>query len=192
MHNFTEIIGLPIYDLNTELNDMLMSKRISWGDIGQICLNSVEENSNDVWLGVGSLIYDWEKSYIEVSETGENRTIVPEREVTIHCSDFKFLCNQFKGTLFEEVYIALTNKFQIGRVRIMKSESKTCLSWHTDETPRVHYPIKTQPGCFMVIDTEVFHLPQNTWWYTNTVPHHTAFNASLESRIHLVTEIIKK
>jgi hypothetical protein len=192
MRNFTEISGLPIYDLNSELTNMILSNKITWNNKTQICLNNVEENSDDVWLGIGSLTHDWDNSYIEVSDTGENRRVVPERKKKMHCYDFKYLCNQFKGTLFDEVYHELAKKFHVGRVRLMKSESKTCLSWHTDETPRVHYPIKTQPGCFMVIDNEIFHLPQNTWWHTNTIPLHTAFNASLETRIHLVAEIIEK
>jgi hypothetical protein len=72
----------------------------------------------------------------------------------------------------------------------MKSKPKTCLSWHVDTTPRIHFPIKTQDGCFMVIDNEVQHLTKNTWWWTNTVAPHTAFNASKEDRIHLVAVVL--
>jgi hypothetical protein len=60
----------------------------------------------------------------------------------------------------------------------MKSEPKTCLSWHVDFSTRIHYPMKTQEGCFMVIADEVCHLTENTWWWTDTVLPHTAFNAS--------------
>lgn len=189
MSNFTQLTDLPIHDLYSELKKILLTKTISWEKGNQICLNHVEENSTDVYLGVGSLTHDWDKSYNVVSDTGEVKTIVPEREKKLHGYDFKYLCKQFQNTLFEEVYFALDNKYQLGRVRLMKSESKTCLSWHVDATPRVHYPIKTQQGCFMIIEDEVMHLPKNTWWYTNTLPYHTAFNASLESRIHLVAEI---
>ena len=59
-----------------------------------------------------------------------------------------------------------------------------------DSTPRVHYAIKTQEGAFMVIEDEVMHMPQSTWWWTNTLVNHTAFNASMADRIHLVATII--
>ena len=74
----------------------------------------------------------------------------------------------------------------------MQAAPKTCLSWHVDRTTRLHYPIKTQTGCFMVIEDELFHLVENEWCMTNTIARHTAFNASLESRIHLVATIIKE
>jgi hypothetical protein len=72
----------------------------------------------------------------------------------------------------------------------MASKPKTCLSWHTDSSKRLHYPLKTQEGCFMVIEDEVFHIPKNQWWLTDTVLPHTAFNSSKELRIHLVASIL--
>lgn len=188
MHNFVKLSGLPVYDLYTELNNMILANSIKWGNGNQICLNSIEDNSDDVYTGVGSLTHDWDNSQI-ITETGEKKRVLKEREKRLHETDFKFLCNQFKGTLFEDVYYSLSSRYKLGRVRLMKSESKTCLSWHTDSTARIHYPIKTQTGCFMIIENEIMHLPQNTWWYTNTIPYHTAFNASLESRIHLVAVV---
>jgi hypothetical protein len=190
MTNFTELKNLPIYNLHDELNKMIHDQKINWNTGNQVCLNHIDRDSDDVYLGAGSLIYDWDKSYISTSSTGEQTYIVPKREKQLDSSDFKFLCNQFKNTLFEDVYNELSMKFKIGRVRLMKTNSKNCFSWHTDATARIHYPIKTQVGCFMVIDNEVMHLPQNTWWYTNTLLYHTAFNASLESRIHLVSEML--
>jgi hypothetical protein len=41
----------------------------------------------------------------------------------------------------------------------------------------------------MVIDNEVKHLGQDKWWMADTSKPHTAFNASRESRIHLVAVI---
>jgi hypothetical protein len=73
----------------------------------------------------------------------------------------------------------------------MKSLPKTCLSWHVDDTKRIHYPIKTQEGCFMIIEEEIKHLPQHTWWLTNTLVKHTAMNASLEDRVHLVVTLLE-
>jgi hypothetical protein len=42
----------------------------------------------------------------------------------------------------------------------------------------------------MIIEDEVKHLPANTWWLTNTLVKHTALNASMEDRIHLVASLI--
>jgi hypothetical protein len=42
----------------------------------------------------------------------------------------------------------------------------------------------------MVIEDEVKFLPENTWWKTNTLKPHTAFNASKENRIHLVAVLL--
>lgn len=191
MKNFKIIDNLPIYDLYTELNKLVDSNIINWSsDNTQICLNTVTENSDDYSIGTGSLIYDWDRSSEEIDEFGNKKTILVKFENPYVESDFKFLRNQFKGTLFEHVYCELEKVYNIGRVRIMKSKSKTCLTWHKDDTPRVHYPIKTQRGCFMVIEDEIMHLEQNTWYWTDTIVKHTAFNSSLEDRIHLVVTIL--
>ncbi len=72
----------------------------------------------------------------------------------------------------------------------MRSKPKTCLSWHCDTSKRIHLPIRTQPGCMMVIQDEVLHLEQGQWYMTNTIPEHTAFNASKADRIHLIAVIL--
>jgi hypothetical protein len=42
----------------------------------------------------------------------------------------------------------------------------------------------------MVIEDEVLHMPENTWWLTQTEHYkHTAFNASTTNRIHLVAVV---
>ena len=38
----------------------------------------------------------------------------------------------------------------------------------------------------MVIEDEVKHMPENTTWLTDTTFHHTAFNASMHPRVHIV------
>jgi hypothetical protein len=191
MIRFRQLDNLPVYDLYTELNKLLDNNIINWpSSHAQICLNTVTENSDDYSMGTGSLIYDWNQSYDEIDEFGNKKTVLVKFENPYVESDFKFLCNQFKGTLFENVYYALEKVYNIGRVRIMKSKSKTCLTWHKDDTPRVHYPIKTQRGCFMVIEDEILHLEQNKWYWTDTLVKHTAFNSSLEDRIHLVVTIL--
>jgi hypothetical protein len=42
----------------------------------------------------------------------------------------------------------------------------------------------------MIIEDEVKHMNENTWWMTNTVLYHSAFNGSKEDRIHLVAVVL--
>lgn len=190
--NFKELDDLPLYDLYNEFQQLMNDNKIEWYKSNktyikdQICLNSTTNNPDNIHLGRGSLIWDW-----DASETGtDGLLVVKKRNDILKESDFVCLCSSFKGSLFEDVYSKLEKKYVLGRVRIMKSDPKTCLSWHKDYHPRVHYPMKTQEGCFMIIEEEVKHLPQNTWWYTNTTVKHTAMNASKEDRLHLVATIL--
>jgi len=188
MKHFTELNDLPIFDLLSEINRL----NIEWPHGNQICLNTVIGREDDYVFGNGSLLWDWDNQQIEIDEHGMERSVVPKKVDPYAESDFNILCSIFVGTLFETVYHALEQKYNLGRVRLMRSSSKTCLSWHTDEHPRVHYPIKTQDGCLMIVEDEVIHLPKNTWWWSNTLLKHTAVNASMEDRVHLVATIISE
>lgn len=190
MSNFIKLDNLPVHDLYNEFQQLMSIGQIDWykqfdGTYvnDQICINSTVGNEDNIFLGRGSLTWDWDNSYHD--ETG--KLIVPLREIPMKEPDFTVLCNQFKGTLFEDVYNALTSQYNIGRIRIMNSRPKTCLTWHMDNTKRIHYPMKTQEGCLMVIEDEVKHLEQNTWYLTETHKRkHTALNSSKEERLHLV------
>jgi hypothetical protein len=187
MKHFKILNDLPIYDLYTELTNLLNLGKIRWSEISndQICLNSTKDDPDNILLGRGSLIWDWDNSYTE-----NGKMVINKRPIPLAEEDFTVLCTPFKNTKFELVYNSLAEKYHLGRVRIMNSKTKTCLTWHTDTSPRVHYPIKTQEGCLMVIDDEVQYLEKNTWWWTNTLVPHTAFNGSKEERMHLVAVIL--
>ena len=184
--NFVALTDLPTPDLMSEF----VKLNIQWPDGNQICLNTVVGYESDYEFGCGSLSWDWANQYAEIDEDGSERIIVPKRPDPYQEDDFNILCTQFVGTLFEDVYKALDQRYHLGRVRLMRSMSRSCLSWHIDDHPRVHYPIKTQEGCLMVIENESYQLPNNTWWWTNTLLNHTAVNASMEDRIHLVATIV--
>jgi hypothetical protein len=190
MSNFKKLVDLPVYDLYPELNELLHNKTLHWGIYNQICLNTTEDRPDDFLFGVGSLTHDWTKSETIVDQFGNERIEVPKFETPYTEEQFTNLCSQFKNTLFELVFNELTSKYKIGRIRLMKSKPKTCLSWHVDSNIRIHYPIKTQEGCFMIIENELMHLELNSWWQTNTFPLHTAVNASKEDRIHLVAVVL--
>lgn len=186
--NFIELNDLPVYDLYSEFLRLLELKKIHWHPKieDQICLNATESDPSNCLTGRGSLFLDWDNAYKE-----NGNIIVPDRPVPLKEEDFTVLCTGFKDSLFEDVYNAILKKYSVGRIRIMKSLPKTCLTWHIDDTPRIHYPMKTQEGCIMVIDNEAKHLEQNKWYYTNTLVPHTAFNGSKEERLHLVVTILK-
>jgi hypothetical protein len=193
MSNFVILNNLPIYDLYKEFNKLLEDKKLSWfidkngvEDKSQMCINTVKGKETDTNFGRGSLVYDWDKVYYD----NNGNLAAPKRNITLNEEDFTVLCEQFKGSLFEEVYNELSKKYLIGRVRIMNTKPKTCLTWHVDDTTRIHYPMKTQDGCFMVIENEVKFLEQNVWYKTNTLVKHTAFNGSREARMHLVVNVL--
>lgn len=188
MPYFTQMPDLPSYDLYDELNDLLQSGMISWKG-GQIGINTLPECPDDIHAACGSLWYDWDNTYVE-TVNGITTVKAPERSIKRKESDFNTLARPFVGSVFEELYRTVDAYVEIGRMRIMKMEPKTCLTWHIDDTKRLHYPVKTQEGCFMVINDQVRHLPANEWVLTDTLHPHTAFNGSNESRIHVVVEIL--
>ena len=191
MSHFKRINNLPILNLEKELTHWIQSKTIYWPDNNQICINTLSNKQDDWLAGTGSLHYDWTNKQTLTKDDGTHELKVPLLANTRKESDFDTMCSVFKNTLFETVYDAITQNYKVGRIRLMKMKPKTCLSWHMDLCARVHYPIKTQDGCMMIIDQQVCHMPANTWWYTDTHKHHTAINASRSDRIHLVCSVLE-
>lgn len=185
MKNFKPI-NLPVFDdLYTCIDDMIRDNLI---DISkkQVCLNAPLGKEYDTQIGAGSLYYDWDA--VDLDNIDKNN--IPVKDIVYEETNFVNLCTVFKDTPLEELYNILNRNYNIGRVRIMSLQPKSCLSWHSDESPRLHYPIKTQEGCLMVIEDEVYHLPQDTWTMTNTTVKHTAINGSFENRLHIVATIL--
>lgn len=190
MKHFTEL-NLPTFDtLLVELNKLLSSNTLYWGINNQICLNTIPSDTGNFELGTGSLILNWENSKKDFNNKIKTVSVTEKKDI-LHETDFIILCDQFKGTIFETIYNMLSEKYILGRVRLMKLDPKTCLSWHVDETPRLHYPILTQEGCFLVIEDEVMHLSSHKWYMADTTKKHTAFNGTKNSRIHLVATILQ-
>jgi hypothetical protein len=187
MKNFKILNHLTTYDdLEQQLEVLLNERSIEWHyKHNQICLNTIDGREEDYLLGTGSLLFDWDKS-----TNNKTKLDVPLKKNVLNEKDFTNLCIQFKGTIFEEIYKELDTYYILGRVRLIRSLPKTCMSWHKDTSIRIHYPIKTQEGCFMVIDDEVKHLEKNKWWWTNTLLKHTAVNSSKEFRVHLVVCVL--
>ena len=182
-------LNLPTFsNAQKDLDNLIDNEIVTWlPRNNQICLNCVV-GKDDPYLGTGSLYYDWEK--IDVS-TINSKNDVPVKDVIYEEEDFTELCTKFKNTVFEEMYLLLKTNYKLGRVRLMKSLPKTCLSWHFDNSKRLHYPIITNDGCFMIIEDETLHLESNNWYLTNTTVKHTALNASYSPRVHLVATILE-
>lgn len=189
MKHFTPVSVLPILPLYEEFKNLLDNRIIQWNGRAQICVNSIPGHEDDTSFGAGSLLYDW-ADYYDNKKSNKSQMDIKLREVPLKEEDFTKLCTPFKGTLFEEIYSKLKIYYNLGRIRIMESKPKTCLTWHTDPSTRLHFPLKTQDGCLMIIEDEVMHIPQNEWWHTNTKVQHTALNGSKESRYHLVVSLI--
>jgi len=188
MKYFTEV-NLPHYNnLLLELTDLLNLNKVSWGDNNQICLNSLLGHEHDFHKGTGSL----GKIHVTTdSVNGINSVEILKKTDRLFETEFTVLCTPFKDTVFETLYNMLNQHYVLGRVRIMKLDVKKCLSWHTDITPRLHYPILTQEGCFMVIEDEVMHMPVEKWLMADTTKKHTVFNGGTTPRIHLVATILQ-
>ena len=180
--SYFQTLDLPPFpDLLNQLQSL-----VSIEQYHQICLNSIPGKEDNHQFGSGSLFYDWDKSTKEIDENGNKKLVVPQREIPLDEFDFTETCTIFRGTFFEDILSLLKERFIVGRTRIIKMSPKKCMSWHKDSGPRIHYPIKTQIGCLMVIEDEVKHLEQDTWYLTDTTKYHTALNASKEDRLHIV------
>ena len=113
------------------------------------------------------------------------------RDVGIDESKYTEFVNDFKGTYLEDVYRKLSEKFKLGRVRLLLKEPRSTLSWHRDPEPRLHIPIYTNPGAIMVVDSVAKHLPADgSVWITNNTKYHNAFNGGEENRVHLVACVL--
>tara|TARA_B100001250_G_scaffold312377_1_gene274385 strand:+ start:282 stop:905 length:624 start_codon:yes stop_codon:yes gene_type:complete len=113
------------------------------------------------------------------------------RDVMIDESKYTEFVKDFEHTYFKEVYDQLSNKYKLGRVRLLLKEPRSTLSWHRDPEPRLHIPIYTNPGAIMVIDKVAHHMPADgSVWVTNNLKYHNAFNGGEENRVHLVACVL--
>jgi len=114
-----------------------------------------------------------------------------QRDSAIDESKYTEFLKDFDNTYFREVYDQLSNKYKLGRVRLLLKEPRSTLSWHRDPEPRLHIPIYTNPGAIMVIDQIAKHMPADgSVWITNNTKYHNAFNGGEENRVHLVACVL--
>lgn len=197
MKYFDGDINLPTYGgIMHEIRRLDSNfKKLQWSQPSnplsaqQICLNAAPGYTDDFTFGAGYFA-DKGKSdfFIRLTPDGDER--IPMSPKSVY--DWE-LCDIFENTLIGYAYKALEAKYDIGRVRLLKSKPYTCMNWHIDPIPRIHYPIQTDEACLMIIEDEVYHLPLERWTFAHTDKgKHTALNASDIDRIHLVADILPK
>jgi hypothetical protein len=151
-------------------------------DINAICLTQIPGDPNSITGGNVRGLF-WTRP----DHTGVEVT----REAIIDETQYSEFVNLFEDTYFKEVYTTLTNKYKLGRIRLLWKLPRTTLSWHRDPEPRLHIPIVTNPGARMCIDTEVRHMPADgSVWITDNTRYHNAFNGGEEDRVHLVATVL--
>lgn len=95
------------------------------------------------------------------------------------------------GTVWEEFFDSLPMK--VYRTRIMTMLPRTCYSIHKDDNPRLHMALRTHNQCKFIFTAppSIIHIPAdgNLWW-VDTREYHTAINASLIPRIHLLMSLV--
>lgn len=164
------------YDLN--IDNLLYNNH----GLKQLSLHCRKDTPNDQQLseGCGSLLYDW-VAY-EKNPIGD----VPLRKPKLKEWEFDTLCDMFKNTYFEVLVNEIKKQYNVLRGRFMLSEHKTCLTMHTDMSPRLHVPIYTNENCMMIVDDNVIRLPFGATYIVDTRIPHTQLNASKDPRVHLI------
>ena len=175
-------LKFDIVELSTALNQVLVKKSYdnACGTkfIAAIHLNQIPGDPDSIKDESVKGIY-WTKP----DSTGKEYL----RAKKINENAYTEFVKDLEHTYFKKIYDVLSNKFKLGRVRILLKEPRSTLSWHRDPEPRLHIPIITNPGCMMVIGNVAKHLPANgSVFITNNVKYHNAFNGGEENRVHLV------
>jgi hypothetical protein len=105
--------------------------------------------------------------------------------------DFTEFEEEFTHTYLYEVYRALP--FPVGRFRIMRIKPKTTYSVHTDNSKRIHIPLITNIGAYLLFPEieKLVHMPADgRVFLADTTLRHTAINCGPADRIHLVGALI--
>lgn len=114
-------------------------------------------------------------------------------EKGVYTAEFAYLAEEFKGTYIAQVIedvrnIAATYPKRIGRVRFLRLKPRSCYTLHIDkEEFRFHIPLVTNRSCFFVCGDQIGRMLEvGRLHQFQTNLEHTAVNASLQERTHLV------
>ena len=188
--NFEDFYQVPnlnfdISKLRNDLDNVLKAKKFNSLGVthfGAIPLNQIPNDRSSI---EGNNIRG--KYWTIADETGKEVS----RDVDIDESKYTQLVPEFENTYFKEVYVTLSKRFKLGRVRLLLKEPRSTLSWHKDPECRLHVPIITNKGCSMVIENVAKHLPADgKVWITNNTKYHNFFNGGEQARVHLVACVL--
>ena len=179
-------LKFDISKLRSDLDSILENKKFNSPGVthfGAISLNQIPNDENSI---KGNNIRG--KYWTIADETGKEVS----RDIDIDESKYTQLVPEFNNTYFSEVYEVLSNRFKLGRVRLLLKEPRSTLSWHKDPECRLHIPIVTNAGCSMVIENVAKHLPADgSVWITNNTKYHNFFNGGEQARVHLVACVLE-
>ena len=183
MSNVTEIeLDIDYDKLRKEFEELNIEKFLVENK-GQMMIQTMSGTPEEqqALLGTLSLYVDWD------NHNPNDPNSQPEvRDVILDEKDFTETCDFIKGTYTEEVINIFKEKYGVVRGRYMMMNWKSCLTYHNDETPRIHLPLITNDGCFMIIDDKTEKLHESTTYLVDTTKRHTALNAGEHLRFHMV------
>ena len=178
-------LNFDISKLREDLDKILKNKKFNSPGVthfGAIPLNQIPNDESSI---KGNNIRG--KYWTIADETGKEVS----RDIDIEESKYTQLVPEFEKTYFKEVYEKLSQRFKLGRVRLLLKEPRSTLSWHKDPECRLHIPIITNKGCSMVIENVAKHLPADgKVWITNNTKYHNFFNGGEQARVHLVACVL--
>ncbi len=117
----------------------------------------------------------------------DERYVEEPHEEVVDESAFTEFVPLYADTYFAHVHKELSARFPIGRMRLLWKDLYNCNSWHRDPEARLHIPIIANPGSLFIVNNHCTHLPADgSTYFTDTRGYHTALNAGLHERVHLV------
>ncbi|NKC12639.1 MAG: hypothetical protein GKR94_10690 [Gammaproteobacteria bacterium] len=120
----------------------------------------------------------------------DERYMEEPREDLVDESAFSEFIPAYAGTYFATVHEELTQRFPVGRMRVLEKGLYNCNSWHRDPEPRIHIPIVSNPGSLFVVNNHCTHLPADgSVYFTDTRGYHMAMNGGLTKRISIVAAL---
>jgi len=173
-----------IEQLKTEVDDVINMVGYKHG---QISLVHRREFKDDCWFdGVGSPLQFDENRNPKVDNNGNLIRRFTEEE-------FNCINPTLEGSEIEHVYNILKEEYNVTRYRIAKISAKSCYGWHKDQEVRVHVPVYTSPGSFVITDDGIAsHLPDDgsSYLFHANNGYHTAINSDYKKdRVHLLINI---
>ena len=178
-------LNFDITKLRVDLDKILKSKRFNSPGVthfGAIPINQIPNDESSI---KGNNIRG--RYWTIADDTGKEVS----RDINIDETKYTQLIPEFENTYFQKVYEILSERFKLGRVRLLLKEPRSTLSWHKDPECRLHVPIITNRGCSMVIENVAKHLPADgKVWITNNTKYHNFFNGGEQARIHLVACVL--